>query len=399
MLELRKLIDEVETMSREMAGRQQELGARAAEARQKLAEFAAVDDALLDKIDRAAKEDLSWRGASPVGPRLDERHRPETPPVDASLIGVDGSQIYPDRHGLAIYYLINTGAITLRQGSGEAPTTSTRPAVFYREEEIYDDGRELVDNRAVNAARETAEMQEMVRQAREERAFWGGDLDRLVVALSDGPLLIWLGEKETDAEVRQRIRDYIADLSALQATGAAPIGYVDRSHLASVLRMLDVAQLELREIKKERLRNHRYQGLTDRQLFDFLAPNERSAIFSSTAKVNRDDLNAAGQEIHFFYLNVARQPGPEDARIVRIDAPNWLTARPEWLDQVQQAIYRDCEGTDYPYVLARAHELALVTFGERQDFEHMLSIAMMRNGMLPESSQKAFLKQKLGKKK
>jgi hypothetical protein len=399
MLELRKLMDEVETMSREMAGRQQELGARAAEARQKLVEFAVVDDALLDKIDRAAKEDLSWRGAFPVGPRLDERHRPEAPPVDASLIGVDGSQIYPDRHGLAIYYLVNTGAIVLRQGSGEAPATSTRPSVFYRHEDIYDDDQELVDNRVVNAARETAEMKEMVRQAREERAYWGGDLDRLVVALSDGPLLIWLGEKEMDAAVRQRIRDYIDDLQALETAGVAPIGYVDRSHLASVLRMLDVAQLELREIRKERLRNHRYQGLTDRLLFDFLAPNERSAIFSSTAKVNRDDLNAADQEIHFFYLNVARKPGPDEARIVRIDAPNWLTARPDWLDQVQQAIYRDCEGTEYPYVLARAHELALVSFGERQDFEHMLSIAMMRNGMLPESSQKAFLKHKLAKKK
>lgn len=399
MLELRKLMDEVETMSRDMAGRQQELGARAEEARQKLAEFAVVDDALLDKIDRAAKEDLSWRGALPISPRLDERHRPEAPPVDTSLIGVDGSQIYPDRHGLAIYYLINTGAIVLRQGSGEAPLTSTRPSVFYRQEDIYDDGKELVDNRVVNAARETAEMKEMVRQAREERSFWGGDLDRLVVALSDGPLLIWLGEKEMDAEVRQRIRDYIDDLRALETSGVAPIGYVDRSHLASVLRMLDVAQLELREIKKERLRNHRYQGLTDRLLFDFLAPNERSAIFSSTAKVNRDDLKAAGQEIHFFYLNVARKPGPDEARIVRIDAPNWLTARPDWLDQVQQAVYRDCEGTEYPYVLARAHELALVSFGERQDFEHMLSIAMMRNGMLPESSQKAFLKQKLAKHK
>ena len=399
MLELRKLMDEVETMSRDMAGRQQELGARAAEARQKLAEFAIVDDALLDKIDRAAKEDLSWRGALPISARLDERHQPEAPPVDASLIGVDGSQIYPDRHGLAIYYLINTGAIVLRQGSGEAPLTSTRPSVFYRHEDIYDDGKELVDNRVVNAARETAEVKEMVREAREERSFWGGDLDRLVVALSDGPLLIWLGEKEMDAEVRQRIRDYIDDLRALETSGVAPIGYVDRSHLASVLRMLDVAQLELREIKKERLRNHRYQGLTDRLLFDFLAPNERSAIFSSTAKVNRDDLNTAGQEIHFFYLNVARKPGSDEARIVRIDAPNWLTARPDWLDQVQQAVYRDCEGTEYPYVLARAHELALVSFGERQDFEHMLSIAMMRNGMLPESSQKAFLKQKLAKHK
>lgn len=394
MLELRKLMDEVETMSHDMAFRHEGFAALAEQAQQALTRFAAVDDALLDKIDRAATEDLSWRGAYPISPRLDERRQPGGPPIDASLIGVDGSQIYPDRHSFAIYYLVNTGAIVLRQGSGEAPLTHTQPTIFYREDEIYDDGREMVNNQTVNAARETAEFREMAQQAADERKYWGGDLDRLIFVLGDGPLLIWMGEKESKAEERRRIDAHIAALKAIQSSGGVPVGYIDRSHLASVLRMLDVADLELREIKKERLRNHRYQGLTDRLLFGHLAPNERSAIFSSTAKVNREQLKDAGQEIHFFYVNVARVPGQDEARIARIDVPAWVSGQPDLLDQVQHAIYRDCEGAGYPYVLARAHELALVTHREREDFEHMLAIAMLRCGLLPESSQKAFLKSK-----
>lgn len=397
MLELRKLMDEVETMSQDMALRHGESGALAERAKQKLAEFAVVDDALLDKIERAANEDLSWRGACPVSPRLDERHQPAEAPVDASLIGVDGSQIYPDRHGMAIYYLVNTGAIILRQGSGEAPLTRTQPTIFYRKDDIYDDDREMVNNQAVNAAREMAEMTELAQQTVSERKYWGGDLDRLIVALSDGPLLVWMGEKESKAEEKERIDAHVNALRTIQSAGGAPVGYVDRSHLASVLRMLDVAELEMREIKKERLRDHRYQGLTDRFLFADLAPNERSAIFSSTAQVNRRQLKDAGQEIHFFYLNVAGKPGADEAHIARIDVPAWVSGQPALLDQVQHAIYRDCGGAGYPYVLARAHELAVVTHRERQDFEHMLMIALLRRGLLPESSQKAFLKEQLAR--
>jgi hypothetical protein len=53
--------------------------------------------------------DASWRGAEPLGERLDERHTPGVPPEPAILIAADGSQIYPDRHGIALYYLLNVG--------------------------------------------------------------------------------------------------------------------------------------------------------------------------------------------------------------------------------------------------------------------------------------------------
>jgi hypothetical protein len=397
MLELRRLLDDIEAMSREIVTHRQDLEARIEDGLTALQRLAVVDDALLDKIDRAATEDPSWRGAFPLGPRLDERHRPRIEPVDATLIGVDGSQIYPDRHGPVLYYLINTGAIVLRQGSGQAPLTQTRPTLFFREDALYNEDQEIVDHRIVNAARELAEIREMALQAVAERDRLGGDLDRLLIVLGDGPLLMWIGEKDSpDHEGQRRVAAYLADLATMQRVGAVPVGYVDRPRSANVLRMLHVADLDLPSIVTANLRATRYRHLTDRALFErWLGPNERSGLFSSTARLNRVDFRQAGQEIAFFYLNVARAPGPEAARIVRVDVPVWVAEQPDLLDRVQLAIYRDCEGMDYPYVLARAHELAVVGAREREELEQMLTIALLRRGVIAAPSAKALAKRLL----
>ena len=393
MLELRKLLIYVEAMSREMAARAQDYASRVHDARAALRALAQVDEAMQRKIEQALSVDPTWRGAWPVSSRLDERHRVDGVAVEASLIGVDGSQIYPDRHGPALYYLINIGSIVLRQGTGEAPQTDTRPILYFLQEDLYNDNGDLVDADEVNARREQAEMQTLAQLAREERARWGGDLDRLVVALTDGPLLMWIGETDLqDPAAKARVQEYIAQLQAIQQSAAVPVGYVDRPRSANVLRLLDVLQLAPDEITKARVRSTRYQGMTDRLLFRDLKPNERSAIFAATSRINREFFGPAGQEIHFFYLNAAREEGEENARIVRVDVPAWVAAQPDLLDRVQQAIYEDCRGTEYPYVLARAHELAVVTYAERRDFEQTLGAALMRQNLLPEPSRKAWLK-------
>ncbi|NOX62710.1 MAG: DNA double-strand break repair nuclease NurA [Chloroflexi bacterium] len=393
MLELRKLLAHVEAMSREMAARQRDFASRITEAREKLAALAQVDEVMQAKIEQALSVDPTWRGAQPVSARLDERHQPDGDATPATLIAVDGSQIYPDRHGLALYYLINIGSIILRQGTGEAPQTDTQPTLYFLEEDIYNDGGDLVTAGDVNARREQAELKMLAELAREERGYWGGDLDRLIVAMTDGPLLIWMGETDMkDPAAKAHIQTYIAQLQAIQQSAAIPIGYVDRPRSANVLRLLHVIQLDPTEISKERVRQTCYQGMTDRLLFQDLKPNQRSAIFAATTRINREFFRAAGQEIHFFYLNVAQKKGEEHARIVRVDAPAWVTGQPSLLDRVQQAIYEDCRGTEHPYVLARAHELAVVTYAERRDFEQTLAAALIRQDLTPEPSRKAWLK-------
>jgi NurA domain len=100
----------------------------------------------------------------------------------------------------------------------------------------------------------------------------------------------------------------------------------------------------------------------------------------------------AGHRIVFFYLNVAR---PNDSRpiIARVEVPEWVTKdNPEALDLAQQAVYADCKLTAFPYVLARAHELAVVGSAEHADLEAMVTQFLLRNGLLPQTSAKAWQK-------
>ena len=100
-------------------------------------------------------------------------------------------------------------------------------------------------------------------------------------------------------------------------------------------------------------------------------------------------MRSDGDRIAFAYLNVARQAGRENAAIARIEVPGWIAADPAKLDLAQAAIYANCEPTRYPYVLARAHELAVVGGAEKEGLEQMLFQVMLRNGLMPEISFKA----------
>jgi len=394
MLELPRLVDQVDAMGEEIARRRADYARLIASARDALHRFDQVDDALRAKIQRAKSQDSNWRGARPLDDRLNARIIPQAQPERVSLVAVDGSQIYPDRHGPALYYLINTGVIVLRQGTGEAPLAATRPRLFFREEELYNDDLELIRAQEVNDQRELEEMRELARWAAAERRHWGGDLDRLILALTDGPLLTWAREEqrgEDKARGQARIQAYLRALADIQAAGAVPVGYVARPRSAGVLRLLHVAQLPDAEITKANVRASRYQALTDTALFADLRPNERSALFASTAQANETDFRAAGQEIAFFYLNLARDA--HAPHIARVELPIWATKPPGLVDRIHQAIYQDAEGSGYPYVLIRAHELALVTYAERQELESMLNIELMRRTGEPlHASIKAELK-------
>ena len=393
MLELHKLLDSVDEMSLEAARQQKRYADLAQDARERLQNTPA-DEKLMAKIEQAIAVDSSWRGAEPLEGVLDVRRLPQAKLEQASLIGVDGSQIYPDRHGAMLYYLLNIGSIVLRRGSSQAPATETVPTLYFDETALYDDQHYLVGSEYVNSQRELAEVTKLATLAMAERRYVGGDQDHLVVAMKDGQLMLWVGERE-QKENAKLLQRYIDQLDDIRKSGGVPVGFVGRPRSANVVRLLWVAGLKSEAITQENVRKSGFRALTDKMLFaSLLAPNQRSAIFSNTAKVNRQQFAERGQRVCFFYTNVARQAGADAARIVRVDIPEWAALQPALVDQVQMAIYEDCAGTGFPYVLIRADELAVVSQQEKRDFEHVLAVAMAQTtGSLPEASPKAAQKE------
>jgi hypothetical protein len=387
-LELNKLTAQIEEMGQVMARRQTDYLALGAHARDTLEHNPVMTEALKDKIQRARDLDSWRRGAAPLGERLLERHGAEALETGVTLIAADGSQIFPDRDGIGPYFLLNTGAIVFRRGSGEAPSVSSKPEVFYADSDVFDADNELRTAEYVNTQRQRREIETLADLAEAERAASGGDLAQVIVALIDGPLLPWIRSDGADSQALEREIEFTASqLERLRRARAIPVGYVAKPDSAYVLRILELIHMRPEEINREKLREYRYQHLTDRAVFQDLGPNERSATFSANTDANDRYEKLSDDRIAFVYVNVAR---PEaDPEIARLEVPGWVAADPGELDVAQAAIYANCEPEGYPYVLARAHELAVVSPGERARLEEMLLGYLLRSGVLPEYSAKA----------
>ena len=286
-LELNKLTGQVDAMGRTLAGRSDILAERTIQAREILATQPEVSDELKRKIKAARQIDEWRRGAIPLGERLDERSRPGVCPTTYTLIAADGSQIYPDRHSFAAYYLLNTGAIVLRAGTGEAPTVSSIPEIFFQDADLYDEEGWIRTPEYVSAQRNRREIQALADLAEAERAALGGDLSVPIVCMVDGPLLPWMKPDPDHADtINQEIEFFAAQMARLRRAAAIPVGYVDRPDSAYVLRILELINLPIEKITREALRQGPFIQLTDRILFDGLAPNERTGLFEPNSDAN-----------------------------------------------------------------------------------------------------------------
>lgn len=183
-LELSKIVDQVDGMARELAVRAERQRKALPAARALLHQFAVRRD----ELRRVAESEAGrrWRCASPGDERLDEGFAAPEMPEHVTLVAADGSQIYPDRHGLAFYYVINVGSIVFRHGSGQAPTVGTSPRLCYLEDQLYPGGNPATGD-LVSAERDLAEIRILAELALAEAA-----AGVPCFGLADGSLLIWL---------------------------------------------------------------------------------------------------------------------------------------------------------------------------------------------------------------
>jgi hypothetical protein len=199
--------------------------------------------------------------------------------------------------------------------------------------------------------------------------------------------LPWIRQDGSDSQAIAREIEFTArQLERLRRARVSPVGYVDNPDSAYVLRILELLQLKPDAIDRETLRDYTFQQLADRTVFANLRPNERTAAFTANTDANGRYAHLTGDRIAFVYVNVSHDES--QPAIARLEVPGWVAADPRELDKAQAAIYTNCEPEGYPYVLARAHELAVVSPSERARLEEMLLGYVLRSGVLPESSAK-----------
>jgi hypothetical protein len=379
-LDIPQLIPQLQGMAQSAAEQAAELERLLPKAEQALDSCAAIEaQELMDKILRAGAR---WRGASPTDETINAVFPPPKLPETFTVIGADGSQIFTDRHALALYFLINIGSIVIKHGSGEAPLVTSRPELFYEQQDLYPEMTGLISSALVSGKRDAAEMAELARLSDSERS-------QPTLALLDNGLLLWILTQEVDqpaAQVEILKSDYLRGMQSIRDAGAALAGYIDRPRTSNVLRLLHLAELPLEAINDETLRIHPYQNLTDRMLFAQRLPaGHRSSRFELLPP--NQDFTRAGHPIQFFYLHTGTQD-----QIARVEIPGWVAENPNLLDLVHAGILEECRITGMPYVLARAHELAVVTQPDRQALERALNTLLLERGIRTEISQKELAK-------
>ena len=380
-LELNKLTQQVDALGANAAQRLAELSERLPAAHAMLNAIGVADDELHRKVLTALT--FRWAGAIPTSEAVNAAFPLPPHPARVNVVAADGSQIYPDRHGVALYYLVNVGSIVFRHGLAQAPSTRSQPEVFYEDADLYEEDGGQIPSVKIDAERDLRELAELARLAQAEAS------SAPTVTLLDNGLLLYFSLQTQDQKLIEAVlRDYLSQLDHLKQSGAAVAGVVDRPRAASVIRLLHLATLKPEEITDAGLRDlGSFRHMTDAMLFDFLKPGERSALFVNASPVNQIYYKPRDHTIYFFYLNAGR-PG-KDA-LLRIEVPEWVAKDKSKLDLAHAAIVEQCRVSDgFPYVLMRAHELAVVTVNERREFDQMVTGALIRRGLSPSISQKA----------
>jgi DNA-binding FadR family transcriptional regulator len=362
---------QIQEMGSQATLREERLQELRAEAETLFLRYACELDSLEQLVLSAAEANPRLRCAAPFGECLDQTF--PVPVIEESyiLLAADGSQINPDRHAQVEFGAINVGAIRMQPGLGQQPEEIVQSQLMFHDDLFTASGNLLTDD-LVALKRDLAERQVLASLARREPG--------PVLALTDGPLELFReprGMPEFEAEL-ERYEQVLGDLAELEVGTA---GYVDRPRGDLLVRLLELVILQRRGQLNKAGEEHPLRGVFDTTslFWGRLKPGERSAIFgirSGSAKSFRGKL-----ALHFFFLNVGRAGHPY---LARVEIPRWVAENKRLVNLLHACLLQQAHhlgARPYPYILHRAHEIAVISWDERSQLENMIAAELHRQGL------------------
>ena len=355
-----------------------------------------LQSADLDSLRRRIESSkTSWLVAGVPVQLVGSRQPPPCPP-DFAVIASDGSHIDVDRHSPARCYLINIGSVALLYGQNVDAILRSQPTLYASNEDLtivnpLGSDEQRVEGGLLGIKRAVAECLALAELGEELSS------ESPAVALLDGSLIMWgLAGHAYPEYVRTELLengflpalDRIKEVS--QKTGLALASYISFPRSTDVVNALRVAICPHdppdcdrhcpRSSPSLKRGCDAVAGVRDRDLFDaLLEPGERSATFVSRSSVVRDYYGH--HEICFFYLKA-------DEEIARVEFPRWVEER-GLVDLVHALILDQCRrGQGYPVALSESHEQAVVTSADREQFRHLVELALAEHRLATTTSEK-----------
>lgn len=344
-------------------------------------DWAFIEERLQLAEDRA--DPKFYRAARPLGREegLNAAVDMPTPPAGATIFATDGSQIMPDRHAAFMYYLINVGGIIYyhgddgQYGDGRPPGVFSEPEIKYLGETGEDD--RIVSSGEVSVERDLQEIGMLAATIAANTE----DAMPPFLGLLDQRLLYWpIGGP--DGAASKAVEVWLREMTAVRQSGALLAGYIDRPGKTAVVTLVRAlaADLDDYETWRDLGKPGATQGLNDAHLFSrILEPGQRSTVFVDISPANKRFADAdPANQVCFFYLN----PSRSGHQIARVDIPMWVAEDAGRIANVHSLIADQCQILgDYPYVLARADEMAVVGHREHEELNFLIQLAMQRLGV------------------
>lgn len=297
-------------------------------------------------------------------------------PEDYGVIAVDGSQIDRDRHAGLDCALINIGTAALWYGERSHADLSSQPLLLCKENDLYladpenKDNREPIEGALLHAKRSVLEcgrLAELSQVLSEE-----GPL----LCLVDNSLVLWglMGRRFETYVRRALLEEYGVHLRRFRELAQAGkrvalVGYVsksDSSQVVNLLRLADCQDPDCRNCEERYPRRqqscHELGRLRDRDLFAAVlsTPGSRSALFDDPVSTGENAISPV--EVSFFYLNTGEE-------IARAEVPGWVADDPALLQFAHATLWSQARlGFGYPVALTEAHEQAVVSVADREQF-------------------------------
>jgi hypothetical protein len=313
----------------------------------------------------------SWSPAGLVE-GLSQHYSAPPIPAEYTVLATDGSNIDVDRHRAAHCYLINIGAVSLHYGIAPAADLESVPHLYVEDKDLvitnkYNVHQEqqirggLLDaKRAVEECRKLAVMASRVPS------------NSMTLAMMDGSLVLFGMQNYPDYVVEELVdkgliqaMDEVKKLSDTRSLALASyISLPQSDDVVSVLRIAICPQETVNCESSCAAGNSAcdvISGINDRMLFgNLLKVGERSALFVNPSEIVKKRYGI--HQVFFFYLRV------ED-EIARVEIPEWVARRPNLIDLTHALTLDQCRrGQGYPVALSEAHEQAVVTGLDREEF-------------------------------
>jgi hypothetical protein len=377
-LDLNKVASQIEGMAASLKAEQKDKEARLSHALEVLHAKSSDIASLKKRIDYSK---TTWLVAGLTN-ELMGRHKPKRCPTDFAIIAVDGSHIDVDRHSAARCCLINVGSIVLRYGQDPSARLSSEPSLYASERELtiadpLSNDEQPLERELLGIKRAVSEIEALARLVEELPP------DLPTLALLDGSLILFRLAGQPDYVSRELLENgYLKALNRIkevsQEKKLALASYISFPRSTDVVNALRVAlcPYEPPDCDRNCPRSapasirvcEAVAGLQDSTIFSrILEPGERSATFVSRSSVVQRHYGK--HEVRFFYLK-------GDEEIARVEFPRWVEDR-GLLDLVHALVLDQCHrGQGYPVALSEAHEQAVVTGADREQFQYLVELAL-----------------------